>query len=109
MASGGKGFHDRQTSLPVTERPHSQVDWDSQRHVTEQPCPLFPGIQVQSKVWEPRRPSTPASVRCYLGLVVCLAAICPQKPGWPGTSEVAMVENVVATRLKKGSPGLTKA
>lgn len=28
----------------MTEKPHSQADWYSPRHVTEQPCPLFPGF-----------------------------------------------------------------
>lgn len=59
-AGRGLGDLDRHTSLPVTEKPHSQVDWYSLRHVAEQPCPLFPGIHGPVKSMGPREPLSPS-------------------------------------------------
>lgn len=90
-------------SVPVTEKPHSQGDWYRLRHVTEQPCPLFPGIRGPIRSMGAQEPLS-SSLRLVLAGV---GGMSPSHPS-PGTP-VAVVENAEVPEAEGEPRVMTKA
>lgn len=98
------------TSFPVTEEPHSQVGWYSQRWATGQPRPLFPGFCGPAQGAGAQAPPAPAPAWCRLVLAVGPAALHLQRPGQPRAAGLAAGENT-DTPEAEGAPagGMRKA